>query len=340
MEAAGISGTGVGKMKVLISIVVPVYNAQDTIQRCIESVRKQTYKNWELILVEDGSVDDSLAICRTYAEKDERIILFSQGNQGVSAARNHGIKNASGDYILFLDSDDAIAIDMLEKYADIICRFRPDAVIGSIRIIKESGERELKGPKKTGIFGQEIWNCIAENSEPFGWAGGKAFRREMIKINQLEFRHNMKSQEDLEFNLRVYAKSSVLYVTEYAGYDYYYVPSARTPNILDFINNQLMIAFLANMNTTLNNEAEEQLKERIMLLVYTYLYNASDYDMICKRVDELLHCEGLSDFIINNQMRGEHGCIAKWVVQNKRRIICFYFQIRKLIRNIVYKIRK
>lgn len=100
---------------ILVSIVVPVYNAEKTIKRCVSSIQNQTYDKLEIILVNDGSKDTSLAECRALAENDSRIRVYHQENRGVSAARNKGIEFAQGEYLMFVDSDDAIKQDMVEQ---------------------------------------------------------------------------------------------------------------------------------------------------------------------------------------------------------------------------------
>lgn len=95
----------------LISIIVPVYNAEKYLERCILSVLNQSYCNFELILVDDGSTDDSKKICEAYAQKDDRIIVIAQKNSGVSSARNCGLRYATGEYISFLDADDFLEKD-------------------------------------------------------------------------------------------------------------------------------------------------------------------------------------------------------------------------------------
>ena len=92
----------------LVSIIVPVYNVEQYLRRCIESILSQTYHNFELILVDDGSTDSSGAICDEYALADERIHVIHKPNGGVSSARNAGIDTAKGEYILFVDSDDRV----------------------------------------------------------------------------------------------------------------------------------------------------------------------------------------------------------------------------------------
>ena len=102
-------------MKSLISIIVPIYNVEQYIQECIESIQKQTYQNIQIILVNDGSTDLSGEICNRYAESDDRIKVIHQQNQGLVLARKKGLKAATGDYIGFVDGDDYIAPDMFEK---------------------------------------------------------------------------------------------------------------------------------------------------------------------------------------------------------------------------------
>ena len=91
-----------------ISVIIPIYNSSQTLERTINSVITQTYKNLEIILVNDGSTDDSIEICKKYAEKDNRIIIVNQENKGVGEARNHGIDISTGDFISFVDSDDTM----------------------------------------------------------------------------------------------------------------------------------------------------------------------------------------------------------------------------------------
>lgn len=102
------------KSNPLVSVIVPVYNVEKYLRQCLDSILGQTYKNLEVIIVDDGSTDSSADIIKEYKKKDNRIVTISQKNQGLSAARNVGIKKANGDYIMFVDSDDWIAPDIVE----------------------------------------------------------------------------------------------------------------------------------------------------------------------------------------------------------------------------------
>lgn len=111
-----------------ISIIVPVFNAEKYLRETVESVITQNYKNWELIAINDGSFDKSLEILTEFSNLDSRIKVITIGNKGVSNARNIGISMASGDYILMLDSDDALAPNMLSILNNICIQNKPDIV--------------------------------------------------------------------------------------------------------------------------------------------------------------------------------------------------------------------
>ncbi|MBQ3584028.1 MAG: glycosyltransferase family 2 protein, partial [Lachnospiraceae bacterium] len=102
-------------METLISVIVPVYNIESYISKCVESLCSQTYTNLEIILVDDGSSDSSSFICDAYAKQDERIMVIHKENDGLSEARNAGLKCAHGQYLMFIDGDDYVDHTMIEK---------------------------------------------------------------------------------------------------------------------------------------------------------------------------------------------------------------------------------
>ena len=99
----------------LLSIIIALYNSEEYIEKCIKSIVEQTYNNLEIIIINDGSTDESLKICEQFQEKDKRIKIYNQKNTGVSSARNTGIAKATGDYITFVDSDDYLIKEAYEK---------------------------------------------------------------------------------------------------------------------------------------------------------------------------------------------------------------------------------
>ncbi len=125
----------------MISVIIPVYNAAATVERCVRSLTEQTYPYLELVLIDDGSTDQSLAICQAFAQQDNRIRVYTQENAGVSAARNSGLDKVTGDYVAFTDADDFWEPHGMETLLDALLRFDA-AVCGSYEMDKPCSEGE------------------------------------------------------------------------------------------------------------------------------------------------------------------------------------------------------
>jgi len=257
----------------LVSVIIPVYNAEKTLQRCVISVLKQHYKDIQLILIDDGSKDESSSICDKLAEIDNRIMVIHQENSGVSAARNRGIDIAIGKYIMFLDSDDFIKEDIISNYLGILDNESTDVIIGGLSGVSvKDGDSFIK---KVPIFGKhssDIWNVICNNSEMFGYIGGKIFRKDIINTYNIKFNTQMYAQEDLDFCLSYYEVIDQFYLTEYAGYQYYYEEAKRVPPYCDFMRNQLKLLRIAEEKCELTTKAYMQIQNRVCGYVYVMFY--------------------------------------------------------------------
>lgn len=182
---------------VLVSVVVPVYNVENYLEECLDSILKQSYGNIEVLLVDDGSTDQSGRICDVYAGKDERVKVFHLKNGGVSAARNFGIEQADGDYLLFVDSDDCIHVDLIrifleyEKQNLCFCDFTRE---------KEDIFDELPDQMPLETFHRSHFMqvfCANYVNSPVN----NLFRTEILKSQQIRFPEDMNLGEDLLFNL-------------------------------------------------------------------------------------------------------------------------------------------
>jgi len=133
------------KSQPLVSIIVPVYNKEEYLRRCLESIINQTYQNIEIILVDDGSTDGSGEICRRYAGSDPKIRIITQVNQGLSAARNTGLDHMKGGYVVFVDADDYISLSLVEILLDQLTENHAQMAMGDTIIIseEEAGEGEV-----------------------------------------------------------------------------------------------------------------------------------------------------------------------------------------------------
>ena len=136
----------------LISIIVPMYNSSSTIERCLNSLKNQSYKNIEIIVINDGSTDNSSEICRKMIKKDKRIKIYEKVNQGVSSARNLGLSHAKGDFIGFVDSDDYIEEKMYEELLEMIMKTKAKMAICNLYFENNKESEILKFKYKDIIF--------------------------------------------------------------------------------------------------------------------------------------------------------------------------------------------
>lgn len=143
----------------LISVIVPVYNVEKYLRPCVESILEQTYKNIEVILVNDGSTDKSKAICLELAEKDKRISYYEKANSGLSDTRNVGLEKATGDYILFVDSDDLLSFNAIESLYKLCKKYNADIAVESICHFTDGKEPDFKGSTKDKLLNREEAIC-------------------------------------------------------------------------------------------------------------------------------------------------------------------------------------
>ena len=227
----------------MISVVVPVYNAEKNINKCIESILEQSYRDIELILVNDGSKDNSLKICETYSSKDKRIIVLNQENRGVSSARNHGIRKAKGNYIAFVDADDWIDADFLTNMKTLIDGQNADMVVTNFKKIYQNktvnGERHTKNyiQSEGNLTPNKLYdgNEFLLGNTPWN----KLFKREILIGYSIFFKENLKNGEDfifvLEYGLRC---KKILFLDDYSyNYDKSNDSSVTQRYFPDYYNN-------------------------------------------------------------------------------------------------------
>lgn len=206
----------------MISVIVPIYNVEEYLEECLESIRHQTYTDIEVILVNDGSTDSSREICERYCEKDSRFKLINQENQGLSAARNHGVKKSIGQYIMFVDSDDVINTKVLEV---LLPYMKMDVDIVECRLTTNKEEFDLNKTSTLVFEGEAkeaILNCI-EYDEVKYCAFTKLYRREIVeKIPFLEGY----IYEDVFTGINYLKQMRKIVVIDFIGYYYRLRPNS------------------------------------------------------------------------------------------------------------------
>ena len=239
----------------MISIVIPMYNSQNCIESCIQSIIKQTYSDLEIIVVDDGSTDNGKDIVNKLAKQDDRIKYRYKNNGGVSSARNYGIDCAQGEYLCFVDSDDIIIPEYLQALYEATENTKSDiCMCGYLEIFpNQSIERilpESDMKKLTGRIYDDLWILRKFINSPCL----KLYRLQTVNDNHIRFNENMVTAEDQDFNYRYFAFTETVSYVNTAGYYYYRnddsLSRSRTRRCFDndFYNHRNKSKFLRNNN--------------------------------------------------------------------------------------------
>ena len=237
----------------LVSIILPVYNAQNHLARCVGSICAQTYRNIEIIILNDGSKDQSLPVCEDFRQKDPRILLVDKANSGVSDTRNLGLKLASGKYVEFVDSDDYLDPDFTERLVAAAEENEADFVIAPYKMVipagaskpeqvldkiqDELGVMSVARPPEVreygflpaGVYDKDTF-ALRLMDKPASYfysvLWNKLYRRDILTGNDIQFVSEMRWAEDLVFNLRY-----IQYAERFVAIDkpgYYYVQNPQS----------------------------------------------------------------------------------------------------------------
>ena len=324
-----------------VSIVIPVYNLEKYLEKCLNSVINQTYRNLEIILLDDGSCDKSLEICKGFESKDKRVKVFSHSNRGVSYTRNRGIGISAGEYLMFVDGDDYLKPLWVENYVKAAEKSNADVVIGGLTFLLETEEMIQKKPLVLGEFSKNLWNCICtKNNEIYGYVPNKLYRTEFIKSKCVLFDETMKAQEDLDFALSAYNAGEKFILIDECGYIYRYVPGKRNHPILQYIKNQLKLLKMAKDSVDLQKEQEITVIQKILGYLYTYIYYLPIDEKFVDECQKIEEQEGIQECLIGYAGTGEQAFVSKMVLKKKYRLLKNYFCIRHVLRRCLGRARK
>ena len=201
-----------------VSIIVPLYNVEKYIAQCIESILNQHFKNFELIIINDGSSDSSVDIVQQYVKKDTRIILINQENSGVSATRNNGLRRATGKYVVFIDADDFVAPDFLDYMLELSDQYDSDFCFSQNAFTKIDEEQIESDDIHTLSSDQAIALLLSPRVIVGCW--NKIYRRSFLVENDLHFSTSLFYGEGLNFITRVADKANSICVGDRKVYYY------------------------------------------------------------------------------------------------------------------------
>ncbi|WP_422802918.1 glycosyltransferase family 2 protein [Streptococcus sp. FT1-106] len=245
---------------VLVSIIIPCYNAQNYLEECLDSIIDQSFKNFEVIAINDGSSDKTLEILKKYSIKDERVKFFDQDNSGVSYTRNRGINLASGNYIMFVDADDFIGKHYLKEMVEYLLKNQYDFVTSGMTFCNSDGrkKREVSYSKASQelIFKEIITSII--NNIYFSVCYKTLIKKKLLVDNSVFFETNIRFGEDLKFTVSLF----------------------ETASKIGFLSNSEYFYRLNEGSATSSTSVESALKymdDNLYIFTYLSRYTDSDY---------------------------------------------------------------
>lgn len=318
----------------LISVIVPVYKVEKFLDRCIRSILNQTFRDFELIIVDDGSPDKCPAMCDEWKTRDERIVVVHQQNQGLSAARNSGIKIARGTYLTFVDSDDWISDDMLEILFNLIEKYNTDiSICNFLKTDSEDNTLHNNEPKETVFNRDEFMDIILKinSNRTIHYAWAKLYKREII--DDEHYPVGMLN-EDVEGMFKAVMRSEKIAETTAVGYYYYENNDSITRK--KFGKNFLCLNEVWERVLRIAEKSAPEYKEKVIfnlkrtdftILVDMLLYGDKETDVLYKEnIDK-----------IRKRLKKNIKYLLKGPMVNKRKIlmilVCyFYLPIRTACR--------
>lgn len=256
-----------------LSIIIPLFNKVDCVQRCITSILEQDYQNYELIIIDDGSTDGSADLVeKTFS--DVRLRLFRTTNGGVSSARNKGLQVAEGRYVMFIDADDYISQGYLSNIMYQTEKCDADIYIWGITKDRLDGKQVPIVPALSGLynrpsfFSQYVKEQYATHKGLYGYAPNKLMKNEVLRSCALQFNTAMKLMEDYDFFLSYYAVCHSFYIFDETGYHYVAYPtclgsSKRRTNYIQLIDVHLKCRELLSENDALTSYNDAVMKRAL-----------------------------------------------------------------------------
>lgn len=291
-------------MKDKISIIIPVYNVEKYLDKCLNSVLNQTYNNIEVICINDGSKDSSLNLLNNYSSIDKRIKVFSRENKGLLYTRVDGVKKATGEYIVFLDSDDWIDDDYIETLYNNFDSKKINLVRCNMRLVKDENTviSNKKDFENAVIERKEIYKELCRNYK-FNNAVRQIFKKSLIIDNIDEIETKISLGEDLEFNLCLYQNINSIKTIDYYGYNYRQNSTSITKKL---------------SAERLKKNVQDTIDVYYNLVCFTKKYNYSDCQISLARMlmQVTNHLIRLS-FVNNLKLKEYENLVTKFLNNNK-----------------------
>lgn len=273
-----------------ISVIVPVYNTERYLPCCLDSILNQSFIDFELLLVDDGSTDGSSAICDVYAEKDSRIRVFHKENGGVSSARNLGLENAKGDWVCFVDSDDELLPEGLQTMVDEFSEEVDMVMAGYCELEEGTVVTDTSGFRKKGTIdrNESLMMMFLSDEVYMGYSIGKLYKRSFVERKDLSFDENITVKEDTLFVVEyLCCIQKLVGFTSTPVYKYKKRPAGVMGGLRHSYNLKFLTSFdavvkmneqiqgLSQVNRSLSEAAKYEVVNRIYLIYAHMLENGA-----------------------------------------------------------------
>ena len=247
-------------VKPLVSVIIPVYNASRYLAECVQSVLDQSYPHLEVLLVDDGSTDDSLSVCRQLSQEDNRVSVLSKQNGGASSARNWGLSQARGYWVVFVDSDDFVKRDYIQHLVEAACQSDVDFVISGLQYWDEiTGSRVDKSYPSVTLKGKDLVLSflqyrIYENGGPIS----KLYKASILKENGISFNEKLHYAEDCDFMLKYIRHIGSLRFIAEVDYIYRLLPTSLSHRQLAVENEEACLLELLQRYVELHKKFQSE----------------------------------------------------------------------------------
>lgn len=302
-------------MKLFISIIVPVYNTENYLERCIQSILCQTYANFELLLINDGSTDASGEICDKFALKDERIRVFHKSNGGVTSARKLGVKEAAGEFITFVDSDDELFADALHVLTENVTSENIDVVVSNLKYSDNiNGDQYVKK-----VLCRILYNSI--------W--GNLYRRSLLNDWVFDIPRSVNIGEDAIMNIRIGLNMNEGYAKCIPNNIYYYRENPNSVLHTRKISLEYEELYIDQLTKTLEKRLDD--------------FRAEYYFSNLNTLENLIVCRISVDYKrtwireLKEWYKNKHVTFRYWIVLNIRHnLLCKYIlAVEKRVKNFM-----
>lgn len=333
-------------MNPLFSIIVTIYNLENYIEECIKSIINQEFENVEVILVDDGSTDNSPKICDRYAEEDKRIKVIHKKNEGVVNARKTGSDLAKGSYVLFVDGDDWVMPNYLSELKRIATEFNPDCIcFGYCEVVGEEychkkysvpSGKYTKAQIEKELYPVLIENEYGEYFSPAVWS--KAVKKEIMTTCQIGLDPRIKIGEDFACTRPIFVEANSLYITNENLYCYRINPKSaiRTPKPYPWSGPELIGIFLEKKLDMDAFDFRDQLFRNIVHNLFNVAVSQfnreNNYFAIRKDIRKFLKNEYYDNAIRKCKYRSFKGLFAKFTLKSRLCILLFIINKYKFIR--------